>query len=80
MLAVARVILTSLGAAGETLGLDVKLRANTERKKRTHALLTQGRHYVLGIGVFGAMVPALLGALHALLGGLASVSQMLGAI
>jgi Transposase DDE domain len=80
VLAIARVVLTSLGAAGEKLGLDVKLRANTERKKRTHALITQGRLYVLGIGVFGAMVPALLGGLHALLGGLASVSQMIGAI
>lgn len=80
VLAIARVVLTSLGAAGEKLGLDVKLRANTERKKRTHALITQGRQYVLGIGVFGAMVPALLGGLDALLGGLASVSQMIGAI
>jgi hypothetical protein len=80
VLAIARVVLTTLGAAGEQLGLDVKLRANTEKKKRTHALVTQGRLYVVGIGVFGAMVPALLGGLHELLGGLASVSQTFGVI
>lgn len=80
VLAIARVVLTTLGAAGEQLGLDVKLRANTEKKKRTHALVTQGRLYVVGIGVFGAMVPALLGGLHALLDGLASVSHMIGSI
>jgi Transposase DDE domain len=80
VLAIARVVLTTLGTAGEQLGLDVKLRANTEKKKRTHALLTQGRLYVVGIGVFGAMVPALLGSLHSLLGGLANVSQMIGSI
>jgi hypothetical protein len=80
VLSIARVLLTSLGAAGEQLGLDVKLRANTERKKRTHALVTQGRLYVLGIGVFGVMVPALLDGLHTLLGSLASVTQMIGAI
>jgi hypothetical protein len=80
VLAIARVILTNLGAAGETLGLDAKLRANTERKKRTHALVTQGRLYVVGIGVLGAMVPLLLGTLHGLLDGLARVSQMFGVI
>ncbi len=80
VLAIARVVLTSLGAAGEKLGLDVKLRANTERAKRTHALVTQGRLYVLGIGVFGAMVPAILDGLSGLLHGLATVSQMIGVI
>jgi hypothetical protein len=80
LLAIARVILTTLGAAGEKLGLDVKLRANTERNKRTHALITQGRLYVLGVGVFGAMVPALLGGLHGILDSLANVSQMIGVV
>lgn len=80
LLAIARVVLTNLGAAGEQLGLDVGLRANTERVKRTHALLTQGRLYAFGIGVGGAMVPALLDGLHGLLSGLACVSQMIGVI
>jgi hypothetical protein len=80
VLAIARVVLTSLGQAGERLGLDVTLRANTEKKKRTHALVTQGRHYVLGIGVVGLMVPAILAGLCGLLGSLACVSQTLGVI
>ena len=57
VLAIARVVLTMLGAAGEQLGLDKKLRANTDRKTRTHALLTQGRLYVVGVGVFGLSCP-----------------------
>lgn len=80
VLAIARVVLTTLGAAGEQLGLDKKLRANTDLKTRTHALLTQGRNYVVGIGVFGAMVPAILIGLHGLLDTMASVSQMIGLI
>jgi len=36
------------GGAGD----EVTLRANTERKKRTHALITQGRLYAVGIGGF----------------------------
>ena len=80
VLAIARVILTNLGEAGERLGLDVTLRANTEKKKRTHALLTQGRHYVFGVGVIAGMAPAILAALCALLATLPTVSEMLGVI
>ena len=40
--AIAQLLLTLTGAAGEQLGLDVKLRVNTA-KKRTHSLLRQGR-------------------------------------
>lgn len=80
LLAVARVLLTTLGAAGEQIGLDVTLRANTERKKRTHALITQGRLYAVGIGVAAAMAPALWEGLRGLLSGLAGVSQMTGVI
>lgn len=45
--AIATVLLTILGAAGETLGLDRLLRANTSRR-RTHSLYRQGREYVWG--------------------------------
>jgi hypothetical protein len=38
-----------LGAAGEELGLDAKLRVNTVTKRRTHSLLRQGREYALGL-------------------------------
>jgi hypothetical protein len=58
----------------------VKLRANTEKTKRTHALVTQGRLYVVGIGVFGLLVPALLDGLHTILGGLPSVAHTLAYI
>jgi hypothetical protein len=46
--AVATALLTLLGAAGESLGMDRKLKANTS-KKRTHSLLFQGSYY------FGAL-------------------------
>jgi len=80
LLALARIILTSLGAAGEQLGLDVQLRANTERTKRTHALLTQGRLYAIGIGVFGVLVPALLDSMYGILQGLAAATHTIGFI
>jgi hypothetical protein len=76
----ARIILTSLGAAGEQLGLDAKLRANTEKTKRTHALITQGRLYAVGIGVFAAVAPVLLGAMHGILGSLATATHTIGFI
>jgi hypothetical protein len=45
ILAVAAALLTLLGAAGESLGLDRLLRANTV-KRRTHSLFRQGREYL----------------------------------
>lgn len=42
--AMASVLLTMLGAAGESLGEDRMLRANTS-KQRTHSLLRQGTYY-----------------------------------
>jgi hypothetical protein len=42
--AMAVVLLTLLGAAGEAIGLDRKLKANTS-KKRTHSLIFQGTYY-----------------------------------
>lgn len=42
--ALAAALLTLLGAAGESLGMDRMLKANTS-KKRTHSLFTQGWHY-----------------------------------
>lgn len=47
--ALAQLILTLLGAAGEQLGLDAKLRVNTVTKRRTHSLLRQGREYAKGL-------------------------------
>lgn len=43
----ATIMLTVLGAAGEELGCDRHLRANTVRR-RTHSLLRQGREYLAG--------------------------------
>ena len=45
ILALAAALLTLLGAAGEHLGLDRRLRANTV-KRRTHSLFRQGREYL----------------------------------
>jgi hypothetical protein len=45
ILAAAASLLTLLGAAGERLGLDRLLRANTV-KRRTHSLFRQGREYL----------------------------------
>lgn len=45
--AIAHVLLTMLGHAGEEMGLDKQLRANTA-KKRTHSLYRQGREYARG--------------------------------
>jgi hypothetical protein len=41
---VAQALLTLLGAAGEALGMDRLLKANTV-KRRTHSLYRQGVHY-----------------------------------
>ena len=48
VLALATVIATLLGAAGEHAGLDRQLRANTA-SKRTHSLFRQGREYIAGV-------------------------------
>lgn len=46
--AVADVLLVLLGRAGEIVGLDRQLRANTVRERRTHSLFRQGREYLRG--------------------------------
>jgi len=46
--AIATVLLTLLGAAGEEAGLARKLKANT-LQRRTHSLFGQGKEYVLGL-------------------------------
>lgn len=45
---IATIMLTMLGKAGEEIGYDRKLRANTVRIK-THSLLREGREYVRGV-------------------------------
>jgi hypothetical protein len=49
VLALATMFSVIVGAAGEHLGLDRTLRANTETRKRTHSLLRQGREYMAGV-------------------------------
>ena len=52
VLVIASMITTLLGAAGEQLGLDRLLRANTQRADedgRTHSLWRQGREYFFGV-------------------------------
>jgi len=46
--AMAMTLLTVLGAAGESLGMDRMMKANTV-KKRTHSLFRQGLHYYASI-------------------------------
>ena len=49
VLALATMFSVIVGAAGEQIGLDRTLRANTETRKRTHSLLRQGREYMAGV-------------------------------
>jgi hypothetical protein len=49
VLALATMFSVLVGAAGEKLGLDRTLRANTETRKRTHSLLRQGHEYMAGV-------------------------------
>ncbi len=51
--ALAQALLTLLGAAGEALGMDRLLKANTA-KKRTHSLYRQGLHYYNAIPMMKA--------------------------
>jgi hypothetical protein len=44
---IAIILLTLVGAAGEQLGCDRQLKANTT-KRRSHSLLRQGREYLAG--------------------------------
>ena len=70
VVAIARVFLTLLGKAGEDLGLDRQLRANTRRAKRTHSLLNQGKNYARGAAVGAAVAQALTLSFVALLAAL----------
>ena len=47
----ATALLTLLGAAGESLGEDRMLRANTQ-KTRTHSLLRQGLYYFAALATW----------------------------
>ncbi len=49
VLALATMFSVIVGAAGERLGLDRTLRANTEIRKRTHSLVRQGHEYMAGV-------------------------------
>ena len=61
--AIAQVLLTLIGASGEQLGLDARLRVNTV-KRRTHSLLRQGREYLRGL--IDSVAHALQKRFHAL--------------
>lgn len=78
VLAVTRVLLTLLGKAGEDLGLDRKLRANTRHAKRSHALFNQGRHYARGVAVAAGGAVNLLAGFFALLADMPNVVATLG--
>jgi hypothetical protein len=60
VLALAAAMLTLLGAAGENLGIDKTLRANTVRR-RTHSLFRQGREYLRLLLAGGRRLARLLG-------------------
>lgn len=64
--AMSTVLLTLLGAAGEALGEDRKLKANTV-KKRTHSLFRQGTYYYQALMTWPVERSALLLARFALL-------------
>ena len=62
--AIATVLLTFVGEAGERIGYDRKLKANTT-KRRTHSLYRQGREYLAGIAA--NYVDILRETLHAIM-------------
>ena len=64
ILALATMFTVILGAAGERLGLDRTLRANTVSTRRTHSLLRQGREYMAGVA--RAMMADVRRTFHAL--------------
>lgn len=64
ILALATMFSVIVGAAGERLGLDRTLRANTETRKRTHSLLRQGHEYMAGVA--RAVIVDLRRTFHAL--------------
>ena len=66
ILAAAAAILTLLGAAGEGLGLDRRLRANTVTR-RTHSLFRQGREYLRMLIAGGSHLFQLLRAFQRLI-------------
>jgi hypothetical protein len=59
ILATATALLTLLGAAGEHVGLDRRLRANTVRR-RTHSLFRRGREYLRMLIAGGTRLAQLL--------------------
>lgn len=77
VLALTTIIATLLGAAGERLGLDRYLRANTKRT-RTHSLFRQGREYFAGVP--RSTADALLDHLRDLLGGHAQTADVFATI
>jgi hypothetical protein len=67
VLSIAIALLTLLGAAGEKLGMDRLLRANTV-KRRTHSLFRQGREYLRKLIVsIHRLAPRLLAEIQRLL-------------
>ena len=64
VLALATMFSVVVGAAGEQLGLDRTLRANTETRKRTHSLVRQGHEYMAGVA--RAVIADLRRTFHAL--------------
>jgi hypothetical protein len=77
VLALTTVIATLLGAAGEHLGIDRHLRANTKRT-RTHSLFRQGREYIAGVP--RSVADALLEHLQLLLGRHARTAEIFATI
>ena len=77
IIVLAGLIATVLGAAGESLGLDRQLRANTSAR-RTHSLWRQGREYVMG--VTRAVVDALRSAFYRLWHAVPTTSEIYGTL
>lgn len=76
VLAAAAALLTLLGAVGETLGLDRRLRANTV-KRRTHSLFRQGREYVRML-LAGRVIPSLIRGFQRIIAGQLITRSTLG--
>jgi hypothetical protein len=78
--AIATIVLTLLGAAGETIGLDRYLKANTS-KRRTLSLFKQGNIYFKRLAtIVDSTLAKLLNAFYVLIDKIKSSDDELGVV
>jgi hypothetical protein len=78
IVAIGTILLAIFGAAGERLGMDAQLRANTA-KRRTHSPFRQGREYIRGcLGKVGGAAERLCEQVQRVLSGHVALVEVFG--